>query len=316
MDGAAGGEPLEVRIARVAARQHGVVTRGQLREAGLTRDAIDERVRTGRLRVLHRGVYMPWPLVGALTPPRHREMAAILACGRGAVVSHESASSLWDITRPAGATAAVEVTLVGGQCRRPGIRAHRVHELAEEDIATVDAIPATAPARTIVDLAARLRPRALEQAVARAGRLELTDADELSATLDRLGRRRGAGRLRAIIGGSGVALTRSAAEERLLALVRRGGLPAPAVNAPLGPYEVDFLWRDAGVALEVDGFAYHSSRRSFERDRRRDVELAAGGVQVLRVTWRQLADEPHAVLVRLARTLALAESRSSRIQTF
>jgi very-short-patch-repair endonuclease len=100
------------------------------------------------------------------------------------------------------------------------------------------------------------------------------------------------------------AFTRSEAEQRLLRLVRKARLPAPDVNASLHGFEVDFLWRDAALVLEVDGYAFHSGRAAFEQDRRRDAELAARGLTVIRVTWRQLADEPEAVVVRIGQALA------------
>lgn len=113
-------------------------------------------------------------------------------------------------------------------------------------------------------------------------------------------------RLRALAGGAErPALTRSKAEERLLALIRRGGLPPPDVNRRVGGYEIDFLWPEGALAVEVDGFAYHRSRGAFERDRRRDAELAVLGIRVLRVTWEQITDEPEAVLVRIARLLSV-----------
>jgi very-short-patch-repair endonuclease len=93
----------------------------------------------------------------------------------------------------------------------------------------------------------------------------------------------------------------------MLALIRRAGLPLPETNVRIGPHEVDFLWRDQSVVLEVDGFRYHSSRAAFERDRLRDAELAARGLRVVRVTWRQIVDAPEAVAARLAAVLAIAD---------
>ncbi len=266
----------------MAEQQHGVVARGQLLEAGLTAGRIDGRVRAGRLPVVHRGVYLLGSLRGALPPPRWREMAAVLACGPGSAVSHESAGSLWDIRPPRDTERAVDVTVPGADRRRPGVRAHRVSALRPGDVTNLEGIPVTTAARTLLDLAAAVGTRALEQAVARAQRLDLVDGSE--------------------------------AEERLLALIRRGGLPSPETNLDLAGHEVDLLWRSAGVVVEVDGFAYHSARRSFEHDRRRDAELAARGVRVVRVTWRQLTEEPDALLARLARTLAHAETRSPALR--
>jgi very-short-patch-repair endonuclease len=127
----------------------------------------------------------------------------------------------------------------------------------------------------------------------------------LLALLARYPRRTGAPKLRELLGGSRQpALVRSEAEERFLTLVRRATLPVPEVNVPLHGYEIDFLWRDHELAVEVDGFTFHRDRAAFEADRRRDADLAARGIQVIRITWRQIADEPEAILVRLAQALA------------
>lgn len=302
---------MEARI--VAAARHGVITRPELIELGLTPEMVDCRLRSGRLQRLHRGVYLLGDLVGGLRPRRSREMAAVLACGPRAWVSHQSCGALWEITSPERRGGPVHITLVGRACARPGIRAHRVRELPAEDATVLDGIPLTKPGRTLLDLAGQLRPRALEQAIARAERLELTDADELRRLVRRAGRRPGIGVLRVVLGDGAEgspqpALTRSPAEEVLLAAIRRARLPAPELNARVGDYEADFFWPALGVVVEVDGFAHHSSRRSFERDHRRDLELASRGLTVVRVTWRQITAEPDAVLVRLARTLALAEA--------
>lgn len=303
-------KPFHTRGAALAARQHGVVTRAQLLDAGFTPDMVDGRVAAGRLRPLHRGVYLLGALVGRLEPPWAREMAAVLACGPGAVASHESAARLWELFRDVrDRTCCVHVTISGAnRGRRPGIRVHRVASLPEGDTALLEGIPVTAPARTLVDLAASLTPRALEQALAEAERRQLTDLEDVMAVLERGSRVRGAPLLRRLIRsrGVGLAFTRSAAEERLLALVRKGGLPAPETNARIRGHEVDFFWRSERVVVEVDGFEFHSSRQSFESDRRRDIRLAATGLRTVRVTWRQLTEEPDAVLVRLAQILAFA----------
>lgn len=299
---------IDRQIADIAAAQHGVVSRTQLLEAGLTRGAVDGRVRRRRLRPLHRGVYLLGSLTGELRAARSREMVAVLACGTGSVVSHGSAASLWEVIPGCDDSEPVHITCVDSQPRRPGIRANRVASLPEAQVSAVAGIPVTAPARTLVDLAGGVSGRTLEQAIARAERSGLVDGVELTTLVRSLGRRPGIGVLREILSRGAPSLTRSVAEARLLALVRKGGLPDPKTNARVGRYEVDFLWAAQGVAVEVDGFAHHSSRRQFESDRRRDADLAGQGIHVMRVTWRHLVDEPHAVLVRIARTLALAET--------
>ena len=289
----------EERIAEAAARQHGVVTHRQLREAGFTSAAIGRRLRAGRLRVLHRGVYLavPFPL------PHTAEMAAVLACGPGAVLSHVSAAALWGLH--AASIGPVDVTVVGNRGDRPGIRAHRVDRLAQGDRTVREGVPITTPGRTLVDLAGVLATRELEQAVAHAERAGLVERETLRTSMARRGGHRGTRALRALLGApGGPALTRSAAEAKLLALVREAGLPAPECNVSVGRYEIDFLWRAAGLAVEVDGFRYHGSRLHFESDRRKDADLVAAGLTVVRLSWRQVTQEAMATAVRLGQALA------------
>ena len=251
---------------------------------------------------MYRGVY----LVGPVAPPLAREMASVLAGGEGAVLSHRSAGALWQLLPHPAHDRAVDVTVpIRHSKGRSGIRVHTVERLGGDERTRFKGIPITTPARTLLDLAAELHPRALEQAASEADRRHLTTRSGLAALLARHPGRPGSRALRALVEThERPALTRSEAEERLLRLLRKGQLAAPDVNARLGPYEVDFLWRDAGLVVEVDGFAFHSGRARFEQDRRRDADLAARGVTVIRVTWRQLVDQPEAVLVRIGQALA------------
>lgn len=297
-------------IAHFAGRQHGVVTRAQLLEGGLTRRKVERRVQGKRLRPLHRGVY----LAGPVAPPRAREMAALLSCGTGAVISHRSAAVLWRLLPDRGERQPVDVTTPGAdRGRRAGIRGHRSSVLPAEEVTVAQGIGVTAPARTLLDLASGVSggdvsQRELEQALARAERQQLVEEEELRSVIVRHPSGRGTLVLRRMLQSIQPALTRSEAEESFLALVRKATLPAPEVNVVVGRHEVDFLWRSRGVAVEVDGFAFHSSRARFEADRRRDAQLAADGIQVIRVTWRQITDEREAMIARLAGTLARANS--------
>jgi very-short-patch-repair endonuclease len=167
----------------------------------------------------------------------------------------------------------------------------------------------TSPPRTLLDLAEVVSPRDLERALAEAQGRGLARHNELLEQIERNPGRRGIARLRDLLQRQeGPALTRSEAEERLLALLRAARLPSPELNARVGGHEVDFLWRDASLIVEVDGYAFHSSRLAFERDRLRDAELQAAGFQVARATWRQIVDEPHALIARIAHALALARA--------
>ena len=289
------------RIASLAGQQRGLVTRAQLLELGLTRHAIDNWVRSGRLHALHRGVY----LLGYAKPSEGaRELAALLACGPGAVVSHGSAAALWHLLP--GWPSDVDVTLAGRHCGpKRGIRIHRVVTLDRRDVRRLGGIPVTTPARTLLDVAAALPARNLEQALAEAQARGLMRRADLASLLARHPSRPGTRPLRRLLEADAApALTRSEAEERFLALIRAAELPPPEVNAGLAGYEVDFLWREQGLVVEVDGFTFHGSRAAFERDRRRDTDLTARGFRVIRVTWRQIVDAPEALVVRLATALA------------
>lgn len=301
-------------VGEIAAGQHGVVTRDQLLSAGATAETIRSWLRAGRLILLHRGVYRPGSLVGPLLPARYREMAAVLACGRGAAVSHGSALWLRELhpLRPGGSSGAVHLAVPGARCRRPGIVAHRVSALPPGDVSSVEGIPTTTAGRTILDMASSAPPRLLEQVIARGERLGHVDRRELLHRLDRAPVR-GASLLRPLLSDdAGLPFTRSEAEERFLSIVRRAELPTPRVNLRIRDIEVDFYFPAQRVAVEIDGFAYHSSRRSFEGDRDRDFSLGADGVQVVRVTWRQLQRKPYVVVRRLTALLTRAEVLSER----
>jgi very-short-patch-repair endonuclease len=296
-------EDLERGIARVAGRQHGVVTRAQLVALGFEPRAIDRRVEGGRLHRLHRGVYLAGHVAAG---PRTSEIAATLSCGPDSVLSHRSATAFWELLPYPARPGIVDVTVIGRDPgSKPGIRIHRVRRLPRSDYVIRDAIPVTTPARTIFDLAGDATDGDLERALAEAQVRKLVSERGIADQLERNPGRPGARALRALIEvEGGPAPTRAESERRVLRLVRASGLPVPEVNVLLGPYEVDFLWRGQRLALEMDGFASHGSRSRFERDRLRDSHLAALGYTVVRITWRQLAATPEAVVARLAAALA------------
>jgi very-short-patch-repair endonuclease len=273
-----------------------------LLEAGLHSDGVDYRLRVGRLRALHRGVY----LVGPILPPHGAEMAALLACGAGAVLSDFSAAVICELLAPI-KTAPCEVTVPPGKrSMHPKIRIH-VRMLSKDEFTTQHGLRVTTVPRTLLDLAATAPLRSFERALAQALRSGATKTEELSALVARYPRRRGTARLQRALGGTGPAYTRSPAEDRLLALTRKARLREPEANVRVAGHEVDFFWRAERLVLEIDGFAFHSSAEKFESDRSRDADLAAAGARVMRATWRQLAEQPEALLVRLAQALARAE---------
>ena len=296
----------EDAITALASRQHGVVTRTQLITIGVSPDIVDRRLKARQLRPLQRGVYFAGPLL----VPRAREMAATLACGTSAVVSHRSAAALWQLLPDANSAGPVDV-IIPQQLRRgrPGIRIHRIGTLRPAEVTKLDEIPLTTPARTLYDLAATASSREVERALAEAFARRLANRSQIEAVLTRYEQRPGSNRLRALLmSETQPARTRSEAEESFLALIRQTEIPRPEVNIVVSGYEVDFFWRAERFVVEIDGFAFHLSQRRFDSDRRRDAVLAASGVRVIRVTWPQIKTEPEALLVRLAQALARASA--------
>jgi hypothetical protein len=202
------------------------------------------------------------------------EMAAHLACGASSVVSHRSAAVLWQLLAEHEHRHAVEILVRARERHRPGIVVRRAVGLRNDEVTKLDGIPVTTAARTIVDLATSASARELEQALAQSLARRLTTRGKLERVLERANGRRGSVLLRALLHGE-AALTRSEAEERLLRLVRKAQLPEPATNACIAGWEVDFLWRDARLVVEVDGYAFHADATAFEKDRQRDFALEA-----------------------------------------
>jgi very-short-patch-repair endonuclease len=295
------GRACDHEVARIAAGQRGLITRAQLLEAGVGTGGIAHRVRVGRLHRVVRGVYV----VGHPSlPPGARELAALLAVGPDAVLSHRSAAAMWGLLRvPAWP---VEVTVLGNRARtRRGLSVHRTTTLNTDDRRVKDGLPVTAPLRTLLDLAEVVETRELEQAVAEAQTKRLVTHERLLAYIAGKAGRRGAAPLRALLRREGgPAFTRSEAERLALALIRSAQLPPPSVNARAAGYEVDFLWPEPRVVVELDGYVFHSSRRAFERDHRKTNDLESADYAVRRFTWRQITEQPHAVVAVIAVALA------------
>ncbi|HEU4655937.1 MAG TPA: DUF559 domain-containing protein [Capillimicrobium sp.] len=276
---------------------------GQLLGEGISASAIRRHVERGALVRKYRTVFA----VGhdALTPQGHW-MAAVLAGGEGAVLSHRSAAAAWGL-RP-DRRSAIDITVRRRQgYRQPGLTPHRCR-LGPEDVTVLDGIPITTVARTLLDLAEVVPFDHLLKAAVRADELELFDLHAITATLGRATGRRGAKPLRRVLAelAGGPDHTREALERRALRLVKRHGLPAPLRNALLHGYEVDLLWRRERLAVELDSWRHHHVRPVFESDRRRDVDLQAAGYRTARFTWRQVTREPDWVVARLRALLATA----------
>ena len=296
---------LDARVAVLAHRQHGLVARRQLLALGMGTGAIDARLAGGRLQVVHRGVYA----VGHARLSDHaRWLAAVLAAGPHAVLSHASAAALWRIRPVAGGP--VHVTVASDSHRaRPRLALHRSCTLGEHAITRHEDVPVTTPARTLVDVANRLTARQLERALDEAYALGIVDRPALAKAIGVAGPRRGARALATVLGRHdlGSTLTRSALEERFLDLCTRAKLPVPRVNAEVEGIVVDFLWPARGLVAETDGRRFHDHDVAFERDRLRDQRLLAAGYRVVRFTYRQVVRTPDSVTATLRALLAGAE---------
>ncbi|HVF77248.1 MAG TPA: type IV toxin-antitoxin system AbiEi family antitoxin domain-containing protein, partial [Solirubrobacteraceae bacterium] len=282
----------------LAARQHGAISRRQLTELGFTRHEIAGLNAAGWLHRVFPGVYA---LGRRSLGVRGRWMAAVLAGGPGALLSHRSSAALQGIRRTS--QALVEITVPSDRARAiPGIRTYRCAGLRSQDRALVDGIPCTSVALTLLGLAAATDRRQTGRACDEAEVQGVFDMRAVEELLDRASGRRGIATLRAVLEEHviGTTLTRSELEERALDVCRRARLPLPKVNEPVacGPgvwHTVDFFWPQQHVILEADGHRYHRTRRCVERDRRREADLVIAGNRVLRTTWLQVEREPHRV---------------------
>jgi Transcriptional regulator, AbiEi antitoxin len=290
-------EAIDKAMAAVAKRQRGYVTRRQLLHLGLGRQAIDYRLRLGRLIPVYAGVYAVGHVpIGAAD----RAAGALLACGPEAVLSHGSAASLWGFFKRW--ELPFEVTTVGD--RRPRtIRVHRSTSLTRKDIGHHLGLRVTTPARTILDIAPRLTDKALTRAVNDARLSNYLRLPALGELLERCSRHPGAKRLTPFLQApSGP--TRSEFEDEFLAFTKRFGLPLPNVNATVGGREVDALFEAEKLIVELDGYDYHSSKDAFEGDRERDAEHLLDGYGTVRVTWDRLTGTPRKEATRLHAILA------------
>ena len=289
----------------LARRQHGVFHRDQLSELGLSESNIEYRLAAGRLQAFHRGVYGLGPLESKLS----RWMAAVLAGGPGAVLSHRSAAELWGLLE--GFTAPIHLTIPAARRGRPGIRLHR-SSLPDDERTVREGIPVTTVPRALLDCSGGMSARRIERMINEADVLRLHDRLSVRDLLDRYPGRPGSRALLEALRrrNAGSTVTRSELEERFLELVEEIGLPRPEVNAAFEldgqPIEIDALWHAERVAVELDSRQFHDTPLAFERDRRRDRKLMAVGWRPVRITWRQLHEEPSAVARDLKRLLAAA----------
>jgi very-short-patch-repair endonuclease len=294
---------LDRRVGDLAEAQHGVVSRAQLVEMGMGRGAIGDRIARGLLRRVARGVYA----VGHLgLTHRSRWMAAVLSAGPDAVLSHRSAAALWGLRSPS--SIAIEVTRPKEFRSRPRVRAH-CSAIRLDEVARVDGISVTSIPRTLLDLAAILNKLQLEAAFNEVEVRKLTDKLSVGDLLERYPGRRGSTTLRGIMADEKRArgVTKKELEKRFAAVLAGTNLPRPHRNADLAVagrfFEVDCLWREQRLVVELDGGFVHGTWRSAERDRERDRLLQVDGWRVVRITWRQLRDDAPGVIADLRRLL-------------
>jgi len=262
-------------LARLAANQHGVVSASQLYALGIRPGAVSRRVRAGRFHRVHRGVYA---LGHNRLSNEGRWMAAVLACGPGAVLSHRAAAAHWSMLPVPGGLIDVTVLGAAGREKRAGIRLHRSVSLTQQETTRRAGIPVTNPARTLADLRRAVSVEELGRARCQAEIHGYRLGDQTAIEPD---------------------LTRSELEQRFLSLCRRYRLPGPEVNVAIGEYVVDFLWRPWTLIVETDGYRYHAGRAAFEYDYRRQAHLIAAGFEVMRFTWRQIVEEPSEVIAAI-----------------
>jgi predicted transcriptional regulator of viral defense system len=296
--------PLDGRVARIAGRQHGVVTLRQLRAIGMRDTSVKRRVASGRLVRLYRGVYA----VGHVQRTREaRWIAAVMASGPGSVLSHLDAAALWGMYETRART--IHVTTTAPSTRRlPGVKLHRARNLHPDDVTVKDGIPVTTVAKTLIDLTDRLTTDRVLRAIREAEYLGLLDLPTLDAAVQRArGRRRLVALSEARARHTPGQIVKEELEHRFQELLHAADLPKPETNVKVKTrrrtYEVDCLWRDEGVVVELDGRAAHQRAAAFEEDRARDAALSAVGLRPLRFTWHRVTREGREVVVELTATL-------------
>jgi very-short-patch-repair endonuclease len=289
------------KVWALAAAQHAVVALFQLRALGYSLEAVKHRIAIGRLHPIYRGVYA----VGRPDLTRTGGwMAAILACGEPAALSHGSAAALWGLCRELGREVHVSVPR-STDPRHADIEVHRRSALPAEDLTRRDNIPVTTPLRTLIDLAIRLRAGPLEAAINEADKLDLIDPPTLRAALAERKGQRGVRALREILDRGEFVLTDSELERRFLPIARRAGLGRPRTQQRVNGFRVDFHWPDLSLIVETDGLRYHRTPSEQARDRLRDQAHIAAGMTPLRFThWQVRYDAQH-----VERTLRAAARR-------
>jgi putative AbiEi antitoxin of type IV toxin-antitoxin system len=283
-------------IRELASRAHGVVTRSELVDAGLTTDEVKRRREKGLLIPVHRGVYR----FGHHAPSLEaRYLAAVKACGNEAVLSGRAAAYLWRLAK--GSPPKPEV-LTPNDRRVPGVRVHRARRTELAEIGKRQGIPITTVPRTLIDLAASLPEDALARACHEAGVLYRTTPTQVDALLSRLPNAPGRAKLERVLHGK-VPVTLSKLESRFLKLLREGGLSLPITNRTADGHRVDCRWPEHRITVELDSYRFHNSRYAWDKDRLREREARSRGDEFRRYTWGDVIEDPEYMLNELRELL-------------
>ncbi len=284
----------------MAKRQHGVVARRDLLALGFSPKAIKHRMRTGRLHAVARGVYA----VGRPELSREgRWMAAVLACGDEAFLSHRSAAALYGIGEERGGIVELSVRR-RGEHHRDGIKVHTRPSLPSHDVGTFARIPVTSPARTLIDCAAIVGPRTLERAVNEADKRDLVNPEALRRALERYAGEPGVKALRRLLDRDTFLLSDTELELLFRPIAAVAGLPQPLTKTWVNGFEVDFYWPDLRLVVETDGWRYHRTPSAQSRDALRDQTHTASGLTTLRFSHWQVKYDPGHVRGVLTATAA------------
>ncbi len=282
---------------KLAGRQHGVIARRQLLALGFNSREIEHRVARGRLHLVMRGVYaVGWP---RLTTKR-RWMAAILACGEGASLSHRSAAALWGIGKERRDAIDVSVTR-RAELKRRGLHVRGRPSLTPERITTHDGIPVTTPVQTLIDLSTELAPIRVERAVNEADKHDLIDPEALRSELDRYRGEPGVKALCVLLDKRTFRLSDSDLEILFRPIAMEAGLPPPFTKKRVNGFEVDFFFPDLALVVETDGLRYHRTPSTQMRDARRDRAHTLAGMTPLRFTHYEIKYEATRVRSELRR---------------
>jgi predicted transcriptional regulator of viral defense system len=275
---------------RLTRAQHGVLARRQLLALGFSSREIERRIQRGRLYPVARGVYS----VGTKAlSPKGRWMAAVLACGKSACLSHRSAGALYGICEERNGVVEVSVRR-RGKIERPGIRVRSRPSLPSQDVGTLHRIPITSPVQTLIDLSTELPTKHLARAVNEADKLEVILADDLRLQLDAYAGVPGAKRLAALLDKDTFVLTQEELERLFLPIAREVGLPLPVTGEIVNGFEVDFFWPELKLVVETDGLRYHRTPAAQAKDARRDQAHTAAGYARLRFThWQVKYERPY-----------------------